>query len=1523
MAESLTYIDVLPIPDRVTGGRLRVAVQMTPTQTERPGGTIDEANWPGQIVERVGAIGVWIAEIDDGKPVRPRWVGTFKPDIATILSAPSADPGKTIVEKANEKWQDIFADTALAHAIARAGAPARTEGAKASAYEAVSAAPVPAIESFLNGTYRASLQKSVERQLEAAQTFDSKGAGSAVPRAQPDVQSWDAIAERLDFERAKAAVDAAQAGRIAEEASLTSKISDAILGKPSALDLACAERSRFIANMPADLDMLLTTKSADAALAFDRMVVETIKAVGADADPDPMKDPPAEVEPGPGELALRRLSALLSYPTLAKYFGLCADILIPKDMLQAMGTGLIAVEHRRDGEAFGDTPDVDSLAWTAFTCRARPGALFFGPWEGPSPKPHHAYVDGLLNLTHKVDDMPRFELGSETALNTLFRLGEKASSLSRRMAAGRMRRDDPKPLPDRTTRGIVLHDQFAAEEHGAELERERRAKGDNVSYADQLCHGYRFDILITPIKKGKAAEWRPLMARRVSYSEKDVDANFLKDRDVVALAYRDDAMAVGAREEQTADRKAVLTELMQWAGGSLAVSSSPDDDGAGAPLGSDVKIGIDFDMPSVASDPRLRPPPLRYGREYRVRARLGLPLGCGMTFADIEQAGGFDDQVLPPLPKPGDPLGGYAYKRFEAIGAPPLVLPWDSPLVTDPDPPAPPPPPKTAPKPQGGRTLEELVVRSGEADVRFLLPARVALDVAEQQGQFDDGHDDDRRAPEGAFEQEFKVALYGSEGRLPDARKGAVTWYDSDADQFYAEPPSAIGSDAIRGAQSRGEVLVADPRAVKRQCERYDSDPRQPPQPRYYPDRFARRAIARFLTAPGHSLAAGTKAIEFWSARATPRDALPAMIELKAGPEHQKPARFTGSATVEILPPQTNKAVELPNLTITLRPAEVVDLEIFADCDEPGFALSHHGRCIVQDIAKARGNVAKAIRAIGAAPLHQVTFSRKLRLIHAVERPIRRPGPANNVKAFSMTVRPEGSTIPGCKSWAEHVAEGSVASQEGGATTFFVGMLTAEPRSSGQLRLDARWYGYGPDTIKRNPIDGQWIEDVPEEFAQLFRIDVQPEEATLNLLREPAGDDKGKLRALAYAFKDGRARNLKLRPVATSRFTAYFPPEETSQDLDKIGRYDSAANDFKNVPDFWVDCTFRPPPPTVDRALPVFIWDYERKSRNHFTFSRKSFIRIFLQPDWYASGEGEQLAIVFDKAVRTVCDYDDTGDYAAFGRFVTRWGRDAIRATAAVTGLRPENIIRAGKENEVTIGVPGMLHPGASDDPAAATIAPLEVLLVPLRPELDPELGLYCDIELGVPKGKPDQFLPSYMPFVQLGLARYQEHAVDGLQLSRPIEHTGQLLPYRFGEVRVIGPSTVRVMLKGQNYRYAESDLGPRLDVRVLVRERLDIGGPSTPGEYAWFPAVLNGKEVAKKDKEPNKVLGDTIFWDLDIDLPTRRSEAQYAILIEEYEWLRGDPEDPDFVASRDNLSAGTVRTRRGPLFATTIDIGI
>ena len=1537
MTAGPTFIDVLPVPDRVDNGLLRLCLQLTPTQEPGPNGPVDLSDWPGQVLEHAASVGVWIAEIENGEPIRPRWVGAFAPDLAEILTAPSAVPGGRIVDRATAKWCKMFPDGRLPSAVTSASDPGTASLLQGSAFDAVAAAPTAALDRFLEGTYREALQKSVELRLVGPGALLDPGSAD---RSQAGVHPWAAIAERMDVSRTGRAGPMAETDQAEDGVPFPPETAEADEDPRAAIEAACRELCAKLAAMPSSLDALLTADLDGAEqAAFDWAMLQTFRAVGSEEQPDPMDPPPPETEPDADEKALRKLSALLSYPTLAKYLGLCADILIPPDTLEAMGAGLIAVELRRAGESFPSQPDIGGLAWTAFACRrSRPGALYFGPWEGPSPTSFQACSDGLLDLGHHIGTQPRFQLGSEAALHTYFRVGEKAASVTRRTGVGRTRLDDPKPLPDRTTKGIVLYDRLASIQHAARLHEETKGTVGNVNYVDGLTAGLRFDVLLEPRSRGKVAEWRPLMARHVTYStagadpKTGIDANFLKHEKVLALAYRDDAVAVGPIAEN-ASSLAVLQELMQWGGGSLAVSTSQDEI---VSSGHDIDVGVNFGLPDVARSRKLCPPPLRYGRDYRVRARLALPLGCGLTFADIEAAGGFDSQVLPPIRSAdGARAPGYPFRRFEAVGAPPVVLPWDSRLVTDPDPPAAvatqvpapalapgerrPSPPRS-PTPLAGRALEELVVRSTDratADVRFLLPARLALSEAEHQGQFDDGRDDDQRAPQGAFEKDLKVALYGPEGRLPEARAGTVTWFDPEAEQFAADPPGTLSSGEIGAAQSRGAVLVVNPRAMRRQRERYDADKSRGPQPRYYPDRFSRRAVASLLTASGYSPVAGSRKLAFWGRNAAPRDALPAMIELKAGPTHATPARFTGRPTVDIRPPQGGGAVSLPRLTVTLAPAEVVDLEIFADCDEPGFAEMHHGRCAVQEFVRERGSPDAAIRSISVSPLEQVVFSRKLRLVHAVDRPIRPPA-IIELKAVTLTVRPEASETRDRRSWADHVACGlaSLRSEEGGASTFFVGAMSADSRSTGQLRLEARWRGYGPETIKRNPVNGTWIEDLADEFAELFRIDLSPDESDVDLLRESGGVTP-KLRALSHAFKDGRARGLRLRPVGTSRFTAYFPPDRDPPALERIGRYERAANEFANEPDLWVDCTFRPPPPTVDRTLPVFLWDYERKSPNLFLFSRNSVMRLFLQPDWYASGEGERLGVVFDAEDRPVCDYSEEPGLGPFARFLTRWGRDAIRNTPAVTSLRPRNIIRAGAASPA---VAGKLYPGASDSSIAETLKPLDVLVVPLEPVLDPELGLYCDIEIGTPGAATTDFLPSYMPFIQLGLVRYQPHAVDGLQLSRPVEYTAQILPHRSGEVRVIGRSRVRVTVRGQAYGYAKPELGPRLDIRLLVRQELPVLGPFPSRDYAWFPATKGETEVVNLDVAPKEDAG-AILWEVDIDLPASRQGNHYGILIEEYEWLFADPDNLAGLDPAAGAHAGTVRTRRGPVFATTVDI--
>jgi hypothetical protein len=58
------------------------------------------------------------------------------------------------------------------------------------------------------------------------------------------------------------------------------------------------------------------------------------------------------------------------------------------------------------------------------------------------------------------------------------------------------------------------------------------------------------------------------------------------------------------------------------------------------------------------------------------------------------------------------------------------------------------------------------------------------------------------------------------------------------------------------------------------------------------------------------------------------------------------------------------------------------------------------------------------------------------------------------------------------------------------------------------------------------------------------------------------------------------------------------------------------------------------------------------------------------------------------------------------------------------------------------------------------------VAVVGFQPEFDVKRGLwYCDIEMAV----ADKLGDPYFPFVQLALARYQRHCIQGLELSKVV----------------------------------------------------------------------------------------------------------------------------------------------------------
>jgi hypothetical protein len=153
----------------------------------------------------------------------------------------------------------------------------------------------------------------------------------------------------------------------------------------------------------------------------------------------------------------------------------------------------------------------------------------------------------------------------------------------------------------------------------------------------------------------------------------------------------------------------------------------------------------------------------------------------------------------------------------------------------------------------------------------------------------------------------------------------------------------------------------------------------------------------------------------------------------------------------------------------------------------------------------------------------------------------------------------------------------------------------------------------------------------------------------------------------------------------------------------------------------------------------------------------------------------------------------------------------------------------------------------------------------------DPARGLwYCDIHLNVGK--------SYTPIVRLALARYQQHSVAGVELSRIVlADFMQIAPGR-GVTVVQKKGKVTVTVSGQSYTKAAKAIpGPGYARAFLERRDKSLGDDP----------VLGWKQVGDaKTLHAESVRGGKV-WVGTLDMPSGRGE--YRIAVEQYEELPAD----------------------------------
>jgi hypothetical protein len=644
----------------------------------------------------------------------------------------------------------------------------------------------------------------------------------------------------------------------------------------------------------------------------------------------------------------------------------------------------------------------------------------------------------------------------------------------------------------------------------------------------------------------------------------------------------------------------------------------------------------------------------------------------------------------------------------------------------------------------------------------------------------------------------------------------------------------------------------------------------------YYPDNLSRGAWAHFTTViPRNGTVAEMKVPIAYRGSAAAVDSLPVMLALKgsAGSGTDR----GGIDTSDYISPDSPDGLRLRKLSIALAPATAVEVELVSDFD-PAHLLATH--FVAQQLAKRWGlskdqAIDRFRDLVKTGRMDELQGVTRLKLVHAVQRPLRAPLDLS-IRPVLVTVATDDleNTTPVPGSWRDLVTNGVPSSMPGGTTCFFVGKSGIDAPSTGTLALDARWDEWGPEMVRHNPsATPRWSCVQSKQVARLFMLDAIDSSVTRRRDSEPDSLEllgpKESPFGLSHSFRDGRARRLTTRLRAASRFAEYYERKgATSDDLRVAGHCEIMAAQQREL---WMPCTFRPAAPDVRRITPWFEYENRGKSGDQqFDFARRTSYRVELGRECFRSGEEERLALVFNNAAPTVCDY--AGELLKpFASGVTRWGRDPLHdSPVPEANLKPLRFIA----DHPAAASLKLLAPADPVDGSGGAASPIDVTALPYTLQFDSGTGeFYCDIRLNdIELGKDP-----YMPFVQLGLATYQPHGLPGLELSIPVGQTIQLLPRRFGHARF--------RTRGDAYQLELKLNGPSrggtlLDVTAIQRLEADRV------VARWIPQKRSGAIVREVGLAPDASGG----WHLqNFRMGYSRRRYHLGLLIEEYEPLVGN----------------------------------
>jgi hypothetical protein len=469
--------------------------------------------------------------------------------------------------------------------------------------------------------------------------------------------------------------------------------------------------------------------------------------------------------------------------------------------------------------------------------------------------------------------------------------------------------------------------------------------------------------------------------------------------------------------------------------------------------------------------------------------------------------------------------------------------------------------------------------------------------------------------------------------------------------------------------------------------------------------------------------------------------------------------------------------------------------------------------------------------------LAMLTPAHKVVLVHAVQQPLIEP-------------RVDGTPFATRRFPSDTIA-------------YLAGRFKIHGKSTERIDLEASWIEPQQESETTRLIDTHVLEvpihlhaDPPNLHADPVPLATYTDATDRLEFNAPATQADAHARTFLahHEFGDTRHRHVTYRLVATTRFKEYFPARITTDPANLV-----KSSSF----DVHVLNSVRPPALEITRIVPAFQWNRSLD----LTSSNRSggWLRVYLGSKWFATGEGEAVAIV--------------GDPVA--------GADPIHATQSSTQRasiipKPAPVIVAGQK------------------------------LYPFVPHRDDTVGLwYADLAFDVSG--------LYFPFVGVRLARFQQQSVDGLWLSSVIDAGFyQLAPDRtaaltFFDVVEGQPDKrrIEISISGPQAPAATQTSGLHLSysVEVEIEERpLAEPADQRDAHLGWKPSTTAVPVAAPSP-------GADLLWHGSVIVPAV-ADRDRRIVIKEFEIF--PPNDPPPGQAWSGEAAGS---RRRLVYADTIAV--